>query len=88
MVQDVGWGFHQFDAVQEACRQLPKPGPGKFQCDEYPFASTYEGAAIGNFSVRYIPASANQAHGHYLASFYAYERILHMVPFYIAFKPF
>ncbi|KAB7850350.1 hypothetical protein FRZ00_06025 [Streptomyces mobaraensis] len=57
----------------------------KFDCDEFPFASTYEGAAQrdydnsameNNFSVLPIPSKENQAGGTLLQSFYAKHRIL------------
>jgi hypothetical protein len=58
---------------------------GGKQCDEYPFASTYEGAAEVeydseakkfNFSVKPIPGPDNEAGGNILKSFYAKNRII------------
>ncbi len=58
---------------------------GKLECDEYPFATTYEGAAEAdhdseakkfNFSVKPIPAAENLAGGNILRSFYAKNRII------------
>lgn len=74
-------------AKDQACAKLTKPGDD-YECDEFPFASTYEGAAsgAGKFSVRYIPRSANNSHGRWLAAWYAYDRILHKDPFYIGFR--
>lgn len=55
------------------------------ECDEYPFATTYEGAAEHdfdedakkfNFSVRPIPKDDNGAGGNILTSFYAKNRIV------------
>lgn len=73
-------------AKERACSQLTKPGDG-YECDEFPFATTYEGAAqgAGKFSVRYIPTEANNTHGRWLGAWYAYDRILHRDQFYIGF---
>ncbi|MCC9706029.1 hypothetical protein E4N62_12635 [Streptomyces sp. MNU76] len=58
---------------------------GTKECDEYPFASTYEGAAENyydpevtkfNFSAKPIPKEDNQAGGLILKSFYAKNRII------------
>lgn len=58
---------------------------GGKECDEYPFASTYEGAAQPqydpdakkfNFSVKPIARNDNQAGGLILQSFYAKNRII------------
>jgi hypothetical protein len=58
---------------------------GEKQCDEYPFASTYEGAAEVeydsealkfNFSVLPIPKDDNRKGGLILKSYYAKNRIL------------
>ncbi|MER6806326.1 MULTISPECIES: NucA/NucB deoxyribonuclease domain-containing protein [Streptomyces] len=58
---------------------------GKLECDEYPFATTYEGAAQAdhdseakkfNFSVKPIPEKENGAGGNILLSFYAKNRII------------
>ncbi|WP_221563283.1 NucA/NucB deoxyribonuclease domain-containing protein [Alkalihalobacillus sp. TS-13] len=49
------------------------------QCDEYPFASTWQGSATNgadNFSVKMISADSNQAAGTWLGAWYAYDRIL------------
>ncbi|WP_329313983.1 ricin-type beta-trefoil lectin domain protein [Streptomyces sp. NBC_01278] len=59
-----------------ACKRLVK-GNSTYQCDEFPFASTQEGAGYGPFSVRYVPASANRSAGGKLGSWYAQDRILH-----------
>ncbi|MFE0187578.1 hypothetical protein [Streptomyces sp. NPDC058989] len=59
---------------------------GPRECDEYPFASTYEGAAQhakepsapkDNFSALPVPKAQNQAGGTILALFYDKNRILH-----------
>lgn len=58
---------------------------GTLECDEYPFATTYEGAAQAdhdseakkfNFSVKPIPAKENGAGGTILLSFYAKNRVI------------
>ncbi|MGF6950110.1 hypothetical protein QF028_002615 [Neobacillus sp. B4I6] len=56
------------------------------QCDEFPFASTWEGSAMNGqdwFSIRLISADSNQAAGSWLGSWYAYDRILDRDPFYV-----
>jgi hypothetical protein len=57
---------------------LPTPPPKGEQCDEYPFASTLEGA--GNprpdFSVKSIPATDNRVAGGMLRKYYVDDRIL------------
>jgi hypothetical protein len=94
--------YPQLDPVQAgrnkytkdiACADLRKtlpedPRQKGEQCDEFPFASTYEGAGKGdgNFSVRYIPGDANNAHGRWLNAWYSYDRILHKDQFYIGFR--
>ncbi|TYR81392.1 hypothetical protein FZC66_05950 [Priestia megaterium] len=48
-------------------------------CDEYPFASTWEGSSTNgsdNFSVSLISSDSNQAAGTWLATWYAYDRVL------------
>ncbi|MEU5069584.1 ricin-type beta-trefoil lectin domain protein [Streptomyces virginiae] len=63
-------------AKNAACRKMTK-GNSSYQCDEFPFASTKEGAGSGeNFSVRYVPASANLSAGGKLSAWYAQDRIL------------
>ena len=52
-----------------ACRLLPSPRPVGQQCDEYPFASTYEGGATA--SAVLVPAGENQNQGGSLRNFYA-----------------
>ncbi|MFF1696501.1 NucA/NucB deoxyribonuclease domain-containing protein [Streptomyces sp. NPDC058257] len=48
------------------------------QCDEFPFASTKEGAGKGdgNFSVKYVPQSDNSKAGGALSKRYGQDRIL------------
>ncbi|GGP04752.1 DNRLRE domain-containing protein [Nonomuraea glycinis] len=49
----------------------------KLQCDEYPFASTKNGAhnSKGHFSIRYVDRVKNRLHGQYLAAFYSRYRV-------------
>ncbi|MEU6728460.1 DNRLRE domain-containing protein [Nonomuraea wenchangensis] len=48
------------------------------QCDEYPFASSKQGAGMkdGNFSIQAVDADHNQAHGDALTYFYADFRVV------------
>ncbi|MFD7030279.1 NucA/NucB deoxyribonuclease domain-containing protein [Streptomyces sp. NPDC059917] len=59
-----------------ACARPPK-GNSTYECDEFPFASTGEGAGYGPFSVWYVPKGANSSAGDKLGSWYAKDRILH-----------
>ncbi|MFW5420951.1 hypothetical protein J0910_30490 [Nocardiopsis sp. CNT-189] len=55
-------------------------------CDEYPFASTYEGASTGDrrsFSARLIGGDDNKEAGHILLLTYQEQRILDGDPFYV-----
>ncbi|MEU8993130.1 NucA/NucB deoxyribonuclease domain-containing protein [Streptomyces sp. NPDC048558] len=60
-----------------ACPSSLERPPGK-QCDEYPFASTWQGAKTGggNFSRRMINGTQNEDGGRALSRFYLYNRIL------------
>lgn len=56
------------------------------QCDEYPFASTWQGSSTNgsdNFSIRLISEEANSASGNWLGTWYAYDRILDYDPFHV-----
>lgn len=71
----------------------PKPSDGgPFDCDEYSFASTYEGAARyrydgdqyrDHFSVRWVNAKVNQEAGRRLAAWYGTDRILNEEDFFV-----
>lgn len=65
-------------------------GAPELQCDEYPFASTYQGAASGgDFSVRPISKDDNERGGVYIANFYNGRRVLHEIDqFYVNITPF
>jgi hypothetical protein len=69
-----------------ACpRSLPRP-PGK-DCDEYPFKSTYEGAASNPFSARMIDSRQNQQGGNELGQFMGNNRVLDHDPFTVVVTP-
>ncbi|MFI9811290.1 NucA/NucB deoxyribonuclease domain-containing protein [Saccharothrix variisporea] len=77
------------EAVKTCRTEFPNdyPQPGQ-DCDEYPFASTYEGASPyynpqRNFSVRVLPSEDNQAAGLWLAVWYSYDRILDNDKFFV-----
>jgi hypothetical protein len=71
----------------------PKPRDGgPFDCDEYSFASTYEGAARHrydgdqyreHYSVRWVNAKVNQEAGRRLAAWYGTDRLLDEEDFFV-----
>ncbi|MGP4085571.1 NucA/NucB deoxyribonuclease domain-containing protein [Streptomyces sp. KR55] len=63
-------------AKDAACAGLHRPEG--YECDEFPFASTKEGAGVGdgNFSVRMVPGSENGSAGSKLSHWYSGDRIL------------
>ncbi|MEV5979700.1 hypothetical protein [Streptomyces sp. NPDC052114] len=80
------------DEAIKACKAKWGPGYAENrtkQCDEFPFSTTYEGAAQAlkkydpqgkapkkNFSARPIPNADNEAGGRIMSSFYAKNRII------------
>lgn len=65
---------------------------GRIQCDEYPFASTKQGAAAanGNYSIRAVGARHNTgsgSHGQALTNFYARYRVGQDNPFWVNIVP-
>ncbi|MFC9282808.1 NucA/NucB deoxyribonuclease domain-containing protein [Streptomyces collinus] len=72
----------------KACPSSRHRPPGK-QCDEYPFASTWQGASTGsgNFSWRMIDATQNEEGGKALGRFYLYNRVLDKDKFLVWIKP-
>ncbi|WP_449349597.1 NucA/NucB deoxyribonuclease domain-containing protein [Streptomyces shaanxiensis] len=58
------------------------------ECDEYPFASTWQGAGKGdgNFSVRYVDGTQNGNAGTDLNNWYIADRTLHNDKFYVYVK--
>jgi hypothetical protein len=80
------------DFAKPACRaEWPNYSAEGKDCDEFPFASTYEGAArhryqdipYGMFSVRAIDATDNQTVGRRLGVWYSFDRILDNDRFYV-----
>ncbi|WP_344626625.1 NucA/NucB deoxyribonuclease domain-containing protein [Kitasatospora arboriphila] len=63
------------------------------ECDEYPFSSTYEGAAAGGdsptrrYSSRLIDAADNKEGGTRILAVYTQNRILDGAPFYVKTTP-
>ncbi|MEV7180094.1 NucA/NucB deoxyribonuclease domain-containing protein [Kitasatospora sp. NPDC093679] len=63
------------------------------ECDEYPFSSTYEGAAAGGasptgrYSSRLIDAADNGAGGNMILAVYTQNRVLDGDPFYVKTTP-
>jgi hypothetical protein len=72
--------------VRRACNGL-RPIPTDEQCDEYPFASTAEGAASQDwdYSVKAVDGRQNTRAGGYLRWYYFWDRILYkdMDSFYV-----
>jgi hypothetical protein len=66
-----------------ACSSVTLP-PGT-SCDEFPMASTYEGAAFqSDYSTAIVPVSANSSQGGLTNAFYGSNRILDGIdPFYV-----
>ncbi|MET9340077.1 hypothetical protein [Nonomuraea sp. NPDC003804] len=54
------------------------PNKKDVACDEYPFASTKQGAGMqdGNYSIKAVSYAHNDAHGEALAMFYADYRVV------------
>jgi hypothetical protein len=61
----------------------PDEPPGPCNCDEYPFASTNEGASRGQFSVKRIDAKDNQRAGARLGNFFTSQRVIEDEKFYV-----
>ncbi|WP_233216982.1 NucA/NucB deoxyribonuclease domain-containing protein [Trinickia dabaoshanensis] len=61
----------------------PDDAPGPCNCDEYPFASTNEGASQAEFSVKRIDARDNQRAGARLGNFFTSQRVLENDEFYV-----
>ncbi|HEX6686452.1 MAG TPA: NucA/NucB deoxyribonuclease domain-containing protein [Candidatus Limnocylindrales bacterium] len=56
---------------------MPAYDTSTHDCDEYPFASTEEGAWTRNFSVRAVPLGENRSAGGSLLAYYFGDRILY-----------
>jgi hypothetical protein len=74
------------------------PDGGPFDCDEYPFASTYEGAARARpqydgpaferyYSVRWVNRDQNQEAGNRLGAWYLNDRIIDGDKFFVPVMP-
>jgi hypothetical protein len=66
-------------AVYQCSKWFPKQSDES--CDEYPFASTYEGTFNDpetNYSVKYITAKKNTDEGRLRGTWYIYDRILEL----------
>ncbi|MGG1945650.1 NucA/NucB deoxyribonuclease domain-containing protein [Trinickia sp. NRRL B-1857] len=61
----------------------PDDAPGPCNCDEYPFASTNEGASQGPFSVKRIDAKDNQRAGARLGNFFTSQRVIQDDKFFV-----
>lgn len=85
------------DAAVKVCTEIwgANYAAGGMECDEYPFQSTYEGAAestggdppLWNGSARPIPAADNGVGGTLLGNFYGANRILDKDPFTVSIAP-
>ncbi|MEH6372882.1 NucA/NucB deoxyribonuclease domain-containing protein [Streptomyces sp. KLMMK] len=76
------------DRVRATCeRYWPGYASRGLQCDEYPFASTYQSAgaqpAHQNYAAKAIPAEDNRKGGERIAEFYKLDRILDSDAFYV-----
>lgn len=91
LYHDKEWRQKNRQSAFAACEtELP---PGEYpkpdhQCDEYPFATTREGASathnpLRNFSVKSILGDDNEAAGTWLSAWYSYDRIIDGDPFYV-----
>ncbi|WP_344938375.1 DUF4082 domain-containing protein [Sphaerisporangium flaviroseum] len=65
------------------------PPSAYLECDEYPFASTHQGAstANGQYSLRAVRGTHNQAHGMAIKNFYADYRVGAENPFWVLIEP-
>jgi hypothetical protein len=96
-------GLHYYrknrNIVRYQCRRrkasLPPMETKNKQCDEYPFASTYQGAYFQKanqgqnsiYSIRFVDAKQNNNAGQYLKYWYRADHILAMDMFYVQIDP-
>ncbi|QNE20102.1 hypothetical protein F1D05_22030 [Kribbella qitaiheensis] len=76
----------QRDRATYQCRKWIKPIPSDESCDEYPFASTYQGSfnePENDYSVEAVDASQNSSEGAQRGNWYVDDRILEDDPFYV-----
>ncbi|MFF0574710.1 NucA/NucB deoxyribonuclease domain-containing protein [Streptosporangium saharense] len=79
-----------YNAVTGLPPRTPQQEADKWQCDEYPFHATAEGASSGtwDFSVRWVPPSQNASAGGSLISYFFDDRILFVNdPFWVQINP-
>jgi len=69
---------------------MEAPGSGDerilvdYSCDEYPLASTHQGAAFNSdFSAVTVPPAANNSQGGLTRAFYRANRVIDGDPFYV-----
>ncbi|SDU77101.1 Deoxyribonuclease NucA/NucB [Jiangella alkaliphila] len=71
------YGNRSRTIVQNKCQELWPGYPAQgLECDEYPFASTYQNANYGPYSVRAIPALQNFDAGQVINALYRDQRLL------------
>ncbi|MFI6505444.1 LamG-like jellyroll fold domain-containing protein [Nonomuraea typhae] len=80
-----------YAATARVCKnEVPIEDQNKKSCDEFPFESTYQGAARANpehnFSVTRINGTMNKQHGNVLKAWYWNNRIINKDGFYIELK--
>ncbi|MFJ5635161.1 NucA/NucB deoxyribonuclease domain-containing protein [Streptomyces goshikiensis] len=90
---EVAWDPASSTRVQDnrrvrtaACNVLsPGGAPAGQDCDEYPFASTWEGAGVGdgNYSVRWLNSRENNNAGTLLSQWYGSQRVIGRELFYL-----
>lgn len=67
-----------------ACAGAPNPRPPGESCDEYPFASTYQGASLNaDFSCHMVPGDVNSTEGRVRKRWYNQYRVLDGDPFWV-----
>ncbi|WP_406631945.1 hypothetical protein [Amycolatopsis sp. WGS_07] len=72
------------DNTKAACPRGPRP-PGK-DCDEYPFKSTWQGAAHGPYDIEMINSTQNREGGVALDKFYGRNRVIEETPFWVTIR--
>jgi hypothetical protein len=80
-----------YTVTASVCKnEVPVEDQNKKSCDEFPFESTYQGAARANpdhnFSVTRINGTMNKQHGNVLKAWYWNNRIINKDGFYIELK--
>ncbi|WP_336160040.1 NucA/NucB deoxyribonuclease domain-containing protein [Amycolatopsis sp. VC5-11] len=62
------------------------PRPEGEDCDEYPFASTWQGAAFGPYDIEMINAKQNEDGGTALNKFFNQNRVIEETPFWVTIR--